>query len=85
MIATNVNEVIKSFIATESDRDVKAVYEMSDAYLICAPHKGVEMDDTDPFFIWGKETGKYLPFLPSEDPAAFGKMMNSKNLVYSKE
>ena len=85
MNATNVNEVIKSFMAKEPDRDVKEVYSFSDGYFIIAPHKGVAIDYEDPFFIWGIKTGKYLPFLPTEDPAALGKLMNPKNRVYSKE
>lgn len=85
MTSTNVNEVIKSFMTKEPDRDVKEVYEFSDGYFIIAPHKGVDIDYEDPFFIWGTKTGKYLPFLPSEDPSAMGKFMNPKHKVYSKD
>lgn len=82
----NVNEVIKEFIGKEPDRTVMEVYNIGHLYLLIAPHKNIAGPDfSDPQFLFSAKTNKYTPFIPSEDLKLYTKIVNPKNLIYSKE
>lgn len=74
----NVNEAIKKLLSKNSDREVKAVFEYKGLYLLAAPHKGVNEDYSDPFFLMNKENGNIASFIPSEDFNLYENFMNNQ-------
>ena len=80
----NEQEVIKKVLAEYPDRSVEEVYENKGLYLVIAPHKGMFMDESDPFFLVNSETGGMTPFIPSESFELYRTMMDPKKRFYSK-
>jgi len=82
MALKSVITIKDSFEKQFQDREVVAIYNFSSGqFLVEAPHKGVEKDISDPFYIVTQDPFKVAEFSPMMDLEAFFKAVDGGSLL----